>query len=230
MSYINWMKEVFINPVTLSASASPPASRYPRTETMAGPTTRTGRWGVLFLLAEHFFPSISWTRSSTPTILHISRTRLLLRIPSADLTLIHGIEILTATRQLDAEASLYAGATILGIASFMAANGNPLSLRELIVADATAAYDIKYGLSHLSSTERGQAEAALQNIVWSFAHPAVQVAGTFVPAFSGSLSQLVQASAVFAAGTGGISSSIGPHPNDVPNPAVLATNFMHHHG
>jgi hypothetical protein len=230
MSYINWMKEVFINPVTLSASASPPGIPIPTYGNYGGPDYSDGSVGGAIPPSGALLPVDKLDALFYAHDLAYQQNPSATEISSADLTLIHGIEILTATRQLDAEASLYAGATILGIASFMAANGNPLSLRELIVADATAAYDIKYGLSHLSSTERGQAEAALQNIVWSFAHPAVQVAGTFVPAFSGSLSQLVQASAVFAAGAGGISSSIGPHPNDVPNPAVLATNFMHHHG
>ena len=75
-------------------------------------------------------------------------------IPSADLALIHGIESLTATGSLDAEASLYAGAAILGVISSMALNGNLPSPQELAVADATATYDIEYGLSHLSPTLR----------------------------------------------------------------------------
>jgi hypothetical protein len=101
-------------------------------------------------------------------------------IPSADLALIHGIEFLTATRQLDAEASLYGGATILGLMAFMAANGHPLSPSEFLLASATAAYDIQYGFNHLSPTERALAEGAAQNIVAAFAHSSVQVVGNTV--------------------------------------------------
>ena len=60
------------------------------------------------------------------------------------------------------------GLTILGVAAFMALNGHPLSPRELLLADATALYDIQYGLSHLNSTERAMATAELQNIVEAF--------------------------------------------------------------
>jgi hypothetical protein len=97
-------------------------------------------------------------------------------IPVADLALIHGIEHLTALKQLDAEASLYGGAAILGIMASMTANGHPLSPIVSIVATATAAYDFQYGLNHLSPTEHALAEGALQDIVAAF--DPEQVVGT----------------------------------------------------
>jgi hypothetical protein len=66
----------------------------------------------------------------------------------------------------------------LGVAAFMAVNGHPLSPGELFFADATALYDIQYGLSHLSSTERAMATTELQNIVEAFGHSTVQLVGT----------------------------------------------------
>jgi hypothetical protein len=203
------------------------AFRFPRTVTMAGPTTRTGRLGGLFHPAEHLLPSIldalfyahdlAYQNSSNPTIR-----------AAADVTLIHGIEALTEKHQLDAEASFYGGAAILGVAASMALNGHPLSLGQLILADVTALYDIQYGFSHFNSSERTLAQTALQNIIFAFTHE-VQVASTPHAAFTGSMSRLVQAIGGFAAGTGSISSPIGLHANDFANP-VLTTNFQHHHG
>jgi hypothetical protein len=43
-----------------------------------------------------------------------------------------------------------------------------------------------------------------------------------------SFSQLVQAMAVFTAGSGGFSSAIGAPRNDVANPTLLAANLLHH--
>ena len=85
-------------------------------------------------------------------------------IPSADLALIGGIELLTAAGQLDAEASLYAGGTILGLLSFMAVNGNLPSGTVLVPAETTALHDIEYGLSHLTFAERGDALNFLESI------------------------------------------------------------------
>ena len=59
----------------------------------------------------------------------------------------------------------------MGVTSFMGLNGNLPSPQELTVADATAAYDIEYGLSHLSPTERGLAEAAVPDIAAAFLKP-----------------------------------------------------------
>jgi hypothetical protein len=55
-----------------------------------------------------------------------------------------------------------------GAPAALPANGHPLSPIQSLFATATAAYDIQYGLNHLSPTERALAEGALQNIVAAF--------------------------------------------------------------
>ena len=171
MTYINWTKEVFIDPVTFSASAGPGGIPIPTYGNYGGPDYSDGLVGgtippsgalppVDQLDALFFAHDLAYQLQPSAN-----------EIPSADLALIHGIESLTTTGSLDAEASLYAGATILGVISFMALNGNLPSPQELAVADATATYDIEYGLSHLSPTEQGLAEAAVWDIAAAFLKP-----------------------------------------------------------
>jgi hypothetical protein len=180
MSHINWTTDVFIDPVTLTAGAGPSGIPIPTYGNYGGPDYSDGLVGgtipttgalpaVDQLDARFFLHDLAYQLQPSAN-----------EIPSADLALIHGIEFLTATRQLDAEASLYGGATILGIMAFMAANGHPLSPSEFLLASATAAYDIQYGFNHLSPTERALAEGAAQNIVAAFAHSPVQVVGNTV--------------------------------------------------
>jgi hypothetical protein len=174
---INWTEDVYIDPVTFTASAVPPGIPIPTYGNYGGPDYSDGSIGgtippgggvppVDQLDALFEAHDLAYQNSGAT------------ELPSADLTLIHGIEYLTATHQLDAEASFYGGAAILGVAAFMALNGHPLSPGELLFADATALHDIQYGLSHLSSTERAMAAAEVQNIVDAFGHSAVQLVGT----------------------------------------------------
>ena len=172
---INWTTDVFINPVTLTASAGPNGIPIPTYGNYGGPDYSDGQVGGHIPPGggvqpvdqlDALFKAHDFAYQSSP-----SATEL----PVADLNLIHGIEELTG--QLDAEASFYGGAAILGVATFMALNGHPLSPGELVLADATALYDIQYGLSHLSSTERVMAAHALQDIVEAFAHSTVQLVG-----------------------------------------------------
>ena len=176
--YINWTKDVYIDPVTLTAGPGPNGIPIPTYGNYGGPDYSDGSVGGIIPTSgalrwvdplDHLFfnHDLAYQNSGATT-----------EIPSADLTLIHGIEYLTATHKLDAEASFYGGAAILGVAAFMALNGHPLSPGELFLADATALYDIQYGLSHLSSTERAMATAELQNIVEAFGHSTVQLVGT----------------------------------------------------
>ena len=176
---INWTTDVFINPVTLVASAGPGGIPVPTYGKYGGPYFSNGEVGGTIPISGGVVGGVA----------PVDNLDLLFKmhdlayqtqfpaqeLPSADLALIHGIEALTG--HLDAEASLYGGAAILGIASFMAANGHPLSPVESFVATAIAAHDIQFGLNHLSSTERAMAAAAVHDIVAAFGHPTVQVVG-----------------------------------------------------
>jgi hypothetical protein len=181
--YINWTTDVFINPVTLTAGPGPNGIPIPTYGNYGRPDYSDGSVGGIIptsggvptsaalppvdkLDTLFFFHDLAYQNSGAS------------EIPSADLALIHGIEYLTATHQLDAEASFYGGAAVLGVAAFMALHGHPLSPGELFLADATALYDIQYGLSHLNSTERAMATAELQNIVDAFGHSIVHLVGT----------------------------------------------------
>jgi hypothetical protein len=175
VTYINWAKEVFIDPVTFSASAGPGGIPIPTYGNYGGPDYADGVVGAAIPPTGALPPvdqldALFYTHDLAYQLQPSAN-----EIPSADLALIHGIESLTATGSLDAEASLYAGATILGVISLMALNGNLSSPLELAVADATAAYDIEYGLSHLSPTEQGLAEAAVPEIVAAFLKPSSQL-------------------------------------------------------
>jgi hypothetical protein len=181
--FINWTKDVFLNPTTLTASATPPGIPIPTYGNYGGPDYTDGTVGGRIPTGggvkpvdqlDHLFKVHDLAYQSHP-----AKTEL----PVADLNLIHGIEGLTG--QLDAEASFYGGAAILGVAAFMALNGHPLSPGQLLLADATALHDIQYGLSHLSSTESVMAANALQDIVEAFAHTTVQLVGlTTLPTLS----------------------------------------------
>ena len=174
--YINWTKDVYIDPITLTAGPGPNGIPIPTYGNYGGPDYSDGSVGGIIptsgallpvdkLDTLFFFHDLAYQNSGGT------------EVPSADLALIHGIEYLTATHQLDAEASFYGGAAILGVAAFMALNGHPLSPGELFLADATALHDIQFGLSHLSSTERAMATAELQNVVEAFGHSTVQLVG-----------------------------------------------------
>jgi hypothetical protein len=175
--YINWTKDVYINPVTLTASASPPGIPIPTYGNYGGPDYSDGSVGGTIPTTGALHPV---DKLDTLFFRHdraYQKNPTATEIPSSDLALIHGIEYLTATHQLDAEASYYGGAAILGVAAFMALNGHPLSPGALLFADATALHDIQYGLSHFNSTEYAMAEAALQDIVAAFGHSAIPVVG-----------------------------------------------------
>src|SRR5262249_56588227 len=173
MSHINWDKDVFINPVTLTASATPPGIPVPTYGNYGGPDYSNGMVGgsIPFPPDPANLPKPAVDNLDTLFYFHDFAYQTQLppgakELPSADLALIHGIEGLTG--HLDAEASLYGGAAILGVAAFMAANGHPLSPLESFVATATAAYDIQFGLNHLSPTERAMAATAVQSIAEAF--------------------------------------------------------------
>ena len=178
MSHINWTTDVFIDPVTLTAGPGPNGIPVPTYGNFGGPDYSNGQVGGTIPLTGVLPPVDKldglFFAHDLAYQLHPSATE----IPSADLALIHGIEYLTATKQLDAEGSLYGGAATLGLIAFMAANGHPLSPWEFVLASATAVHDIEYGLNHLSSAERALAENALQNIVATFEVSAVHVVGT----------------------------------------------------
>ena len=184
MSNINWTKDVFIDPVALTAGPGPGGIPIPTYGNYGGPDYSDGQvGGAVPLIPGTGKPDFSTAVDKLDTLFEAhdfayQSHPLSKEIPSADLALIHGIEGLTG--KLDAEASLYGGAAILGVMAFMAANGHPLSPIEFLFASATAAYDIQYGLNHLSPTEHALAEGALQNIVTGFAHSSVQVVGTTV--------------------------------------------------
>ena len=175
--YINWTKDVFIDPVTLTAGPGPNGIPIPTYGNYGGPDYTDGSIGGTIPLGGEVAPVDQLDALFKAHDLAYQNSGAT-EDPSADLALIHGIEYLTATHQLDAEASFYGGAAILGVAAFMAHYGHPLSPGELSLADATALYDIQYGLSHLSSTERAMATAELQNIVDAFGHSIVQLVGT----------------------------------------------------
>jgi len=128
--YINWTTDVFINPVTLTAGPGPNGIPIPTYGNYGGPDYSDGSVGGIIptsggvptsaalppvdkLDTLFFFHDLAYQNSGAS------------EIPSADLALIHGIEYLTATHQLDAEASFYGGAAILGVAAFMALHGHP---------------------------------------------------------------------------------------------------------
>jgi hypothetical protein len=172
MSHINWTTDVFIDPVTFTGGPGPDGIPVPTYGNFGGPDYSNGQIGGAVPVIggkpdlskavdplDILFEIHDFAYQSQPSANEI---------PVADLALIHGIEQLTALRQLDAEASLYGGAAILGTMAFMAANGHPLSPIESLLATATAARDIQYGLNHLSPTERALAQGALQNIVAAF--------------------------------------------------------------
>jgi hypothetical protein len=205
MAHINWTIEVPIDPVTLSPA--PGGIPIPTYGYYGGPDYSNGSVGGTITIGAHapvdnldtlfFYHDLAYQQQP------LSKD-----IPSADLALTHGIELLTAAGQLDAEASLYAGATILVVISSMAVNGNLPSPSELLTADATAVYDIQYGLSHLTPTERGLAQNFLLDIAEAFLTPAsmhtqdqyisdllAQVTDTTIPAVA------VEASMYGAVGT-----------------------------
>jgi Domain of unknown function (DUF4214) len=171
MTYINWTKEVFVDPITFAVSAEPGGIPIPTYGNYGGPDYSNGAVGGTIPLTGALAPvdqldALFFTHDLAYQLQPSAN-----EIPTADLALIHGIESLTAAGSLDAEASFYAGATILGVISFMALNGNLPSAPELALANATASYDIEYGLSHLSPTEQGLAEAATQDIAAAFIKP-----------------------------------------------------------
>jgi hypothetical protein len=185
--YINWTTDVFIDPVTLIASAGPSGIPVPTYGNYGGPDYSNGTVGGTIPTSGGVAP-----RDNLDALfkVHDFAYQTLLQplakeLPLADIALIHGIESLTG--HLDAEASLYGGAAILGIAAFMAGNGHPLSPLEAFVATSIAAYDIQFGLNHLSSTERAMAAVAVQDIVAAFGHSAIQVVGTTAPDHHGFL-------------------------------------------
>jgi hypothetical protein len=179
MSHINWTTDVFIDPATLTAGPGPNGIPVPTYGNFGGPDYSNGQVGGTIPLTGGALPPVDkldglFFAHDLAYQLHPSATE----IPSADLALIHGIEYLTATKQLDAEASLYGGAATLGLIASMAANGHPLSPLEFVLASATAVHDIQYGLNHLSPAEHALAEDALQNIVAAFDDSAFHVVGT----------------------------------------------------
>src|SRR5262249_12156395 len=102
MSHINWDKDVFINPVTLTASATPPGIPVPTYGNYGGPDYSNGVVGV---------SPLPWTANPVDSLdmyfyLHDFAYQTQLppgakELPSADLALIHGIESLTG--HMDAE-------------------------------------------------------------------------------------------------------------------------------
>jgi hypothetical protein len=180
--YINWNTDVFINPVTLFASAGPNGIPVPTYGNYGGPDYSNGSVGGTIPITGGIIGGVTPVDNlDTLFKMHDLAYQTQVQfpgqeLPSADLALIHGIEALTG--HLDAEASLYGGAAILGIAAFMAANGHRLSPVESFAATAIAANDIQFGLNHLSSTEKALATVAVQDIVAAFGHPTVQVVGT----------------------------------------------------
>jgi len=171
MTHINWTKNVFIDPVTFSVGPGPDGVPIPTYGNYGGPDYSNGAVGGTIPLFGALDPvdqldALFFAHDFAYQLLPSAD-----EIPSADLALVQGIEFLTTTGQLDAEASLYGGVTILGISSWMALHGHPLSPTELVVADATATYDIQYGLTHFSPAELGLAEAAAEDIVGAFVQP-----------------------------------------------------------
>jgi hypothetical protein len=152
MAHINWTIEVPIDPVTLSPA--PGGIPIPTYGNYGGPGYSNGSVGGTITIGAHA-PVDNLDTLFFYHDLAYQQQPLSKEIPSADLALIHGIELLTAAGQLDAEASLYAGAAILAVISSMAVNGNLPAPSELLTADATAVHDIQHGLSHLTPTERG---------------------------------------------------------------------------
>jgi hypothetical protein len=171
MTYINWTTDVFIDPVTLSASAGPGGIPIPTYGNYGGPDYSNGMVGGTIPASGALAPVDQLDALFYSHDLAYQQQPSANEIPSADLALIHGIEFLTATGSLDAEASLYAGAVTLGLIAFMGLNGNLPSSNELLLAEATAASDIQYGLSHLSTSEVGLAGAAVQDIATAFLRP-----------------------------------------------------------
>jgi hypothetical protein len=176
--HINWTTDVYINPVTLTASASPPGVPIPTYGNYGGPDYSDGSVGGTIPITGALPPVDKLDKLFFRHDLAYQQNPSATEIPSADLALIHGIEHLTTTHQLGAEASFYAGAAILGVVAFMALNGHPLSPGELLLAEATAQHDIQYGLNHFNSTERAMAEAALQDFVAAYGHSAIPIVGT----------------------------------------------------
>src|SRR5690349_7804959 len=129
--YINWNTDVFINPVTLVASAGPSGIPAPTYGNYGGPDYSNGSVGGTIPITGGIIGGVAPVDNlDTLFKMHDLAYQTQAQFPgqefpSADLALIHGIEGLTG--HLDAEASLYGGAAILGIAAFMAANGHRLS-------------------------------------------------------------------------------------------------------
>jgi hypothetical protein len=202
---INWNVDVLIDPVTLSPAAG--GVPVPTYGNYGGPGYSNGSIGGTITIGA-LAPV-----DSLDTLFYLHDLAYQLQpqsneIPSADLALIQGIELLTATGQLDAEASLYAGGTILGLLSFMAVNGNLPSATELVPAETTALSEIEYGLAHLTPGERGLALNFLEDVATAYLGPAsmltqnhvindllAEVTATTLPAIA------VEASMYGAAGT-----------------------------
>jgi hypothetical protein len=169
MTYINWNIDVSIDPVTLSPAAG--GIPIPTYGNYGGPGYSNGSIGGTITIGAHA------PVDSLDTLFYAHDLAYQLQpqskeIPSADLALITGIELLTTTGQLDAEASLYAGGTIFGLLAFMAVNGNLPSTTELVPAETTALYDIEYGLTHLTPAESGLALNFLEDVATAYLGPA----------------------------------------------------------
>ena len=109
MTYINWAKEVFIDPVTFSASAGPGGIPIPTYGNYGGPDYSNGLVGGTIPLNGALPPVDQLDALFFNHDLAYQLQPSANEIPSADLALIHGIELLTVTGPLDAEASLCRG-------------------------------------------------------------------------------------------------------------------------
>ena len=111
--YINWTKDVFIDPVTLTAGPGPNGIPIPTYGNYGGPDYTDGSIGGTIPLGGGVAPVDQLDALFKAHDLAYQNSGAT-EDPSADLAVIHGIEYLTATHQLDAEASFYGGAAIFG--------------------------------------------------------------------------------------------------------------------
>jgi hypothetical protein len=175
MAHINWTLDTYVDPATLSPAAT--GIPIPTYGNYGGPNYSNGSIGgtipVFDGLPVGGLPPVD--ALDTLFFAHDLQYQLhpgVKDIPSADLTLITGIELLTAAGQLDAEGSLYAGGTILSLLAYMGVNGNLPSITVLVPAESTALYDIGYGLTHLAGAEASLAVNFLEDIAAAYLAPA----------------------------------------------------------
>ena len=109
MTYINWNTDVFIDPATLSPAAG--GIPIPTYGNYGGPGYSNGSIGGTITIGARApvdsLDALFYSHDLAYQLQPQSKD-----IPSADLALIGGIELLTAAGQHDAEVSLYAGGTI----------------------------------------------------------------------------------------------------------------------